>query len=71
MADMRPISLYFGLKVSWDCEKKTIKLLQPAYIEKILAKFHLSQANTSNNPMKETPVKPSKKKATAAKQERY
>lgn len=42
MVDIRPISFYLGLKVSQDREKKTIKLLQPTYINKILAKFHLS-----------------------------
>ncbi len=71
MADMGPISFYFGLKVSRDREKKTIKLSQPAYIDKILAKFYLSQANTLNTPMKETPLKPSEKEATAAKRKRY
>ncbi len=71
MADMGPISFYLGLKVSRDREKKTIKLSQPAYIDKILAKFYLSQVNTSNTPMKETPLEPSEKKATAAERECY
>lgn len=42
MANMGPISFYLGLKVSRDRERKTLKLSQPAYIDKILAKFHLS-----------------------------
>ncbi len=71
MVDIGPVSFYLDLKVSRDCVKKKIKLLQPAYIDKILAKFYLSQANTSNTPMKETPLEPSEKKATAAKRERY
>lgn len=62
MVDMGSISFYLGLKISWDCEKKTIKLSQPVYINKILAKFHLSQANISNTPMKKSWLKPNKKK---------
>lgn len=42
MVDMKSINFYLGLKVSRDYEKKMIKLLQPAYINKILTKFHLS-----------------------------
>lgn len=71
MADMGSISFYLDLKVSQDCEKKTTKLLQSVYIDKILAKFHVSQANTLNTPMKETLLEPSKKEATAAKQKCY
>ena len=52
MVDLGPISFYLGLKVERDREKKTIKLSQPAYIEKILSKFHLDQANPNNTPMK-------------------
>ena len=52
MVDMGPISFYLGLRVDRDREQKTIKLSQPAYIEKILSKFHLDQANPSNTPMK-------------------
>ncbi len=69
MADMGLISFYLGLKVCPNREKKIIKLSQPAYIDKILAKFYLSQANTSNTPIKETQLEPSEKEATAAKRE--
>lgn len=48
--DMELIS--FGLKVSQNHERKTIKLSQLVYINKILVKFQLSQDNTSNIPMK-------------------
>lgn len=34
MSDMGPISLYLGLKIDRDRERQTIKLSQPAYIEK-------------------------------------
>lgn len=54
MADMGPISFYLGLKVERDREQRTIKLSQPAYIEKILRKFFLDQANPSNIPMRES-----------------
>lgn len=42
IVDIGLISFYFGLKVSQDHEKKSIKLFQPIYIVKILAKFYLS-----------------------------
>lgn len=54
MADMGPISFYLGLKVERDREKKIIKLFQPAYIDKVLAKFHLDKAHPANTPMKES-----------------
>ena len=53
MVDTGPISFYLGLKVERDRERKTIKLSQPAYIDKVLQKFHLDQANPTNTPMKE------------------
>lgn len=53
MADMGPISFYLCLKVERDREKKTIKLSQPAYIDKALARFHLNKTNPVNTPMKE------------------
>lgn len=53
MVDMGPISFYLGLKVERDQENKPIKLSQPAYIKKILSKFHLDRANPSNTPIKE------------------
>lgn len=71
MADMGPISFYFGLKVSWNCKKRTIKLFQLAYIDKILAKFYLFQVNTSNTLLKKIPLESSKKKVNAAKQKHY
>lgn len=54
MVDMGPISFYLGLKVERDRQKRTIKLSQPAYIDKVLEKYHLSKANVVNTPMKET-----------------
>ena len=53
MIDMGPISFYFGLKVEKDCIKKILKLSQPAYIDKILTKYHLDQAKLCNVSIKE------------------
>lgn len=72
MVDMGPISFYLGLKVDRDREKKKIKLSQPAYIEKVLCKFFLDQANLTNTPMKEsTQLLPNNKEiATEAEREK-
>lgn len=53
MADMGPISFYLGLKVEQNSQEKTIKLSQPAYIDKVLTKFYLDKAHPVNTPMKE------------------
>ena len=75
MVDMGPISFYLGLKVERNREKRTIKLFQPAYIDKVLNRFHLDKANTVNTPMKETtllqPRAEGDGEATAAEKERY
>lgn len=54
LADMGPISFDLGLTVERDREKRTVKLSQPAYIDKVLARFHLNKAHSVNTPMKET-----------------
>ena len=74
MVDMGPISFYLGLQVKRNREQKTIKLSQPAYIEKILCKFFLDQANSSNTPMKESVQllpNDSGRQATDAEREKY
>lgn len=73
MVDMGPISFYLGLKVDRDREKGTIKLSQPAYIEKVLRKSFLDQANPTNTPMKESAqlLPNSKKTATEPEREKY
>lgn len=53
MVDMGPISFYSGLKVERNRENRTLKLSQPAYIDKILEKFHRYKANSVNTSMKE------------------
>lgn len=73
MVDMGPINFYLGLKVEQDRAKRTIKLSQPASIDKVLSKFHLDQAHAINTPMKEIalllPI--TKGQASAAERERY
>ena len=73
MVDMGPISFYLGLKVERDREKKTIKLSQPAYIDKVLAKFHLDKAHPVNTPMKENALLHQRTdgEASASEKERY
>lgn len=51
MVDMRPISFYLSLKIERDCQKKTLKLSQPAYIDKILLKYHLDLTKPYNTPI--------------------
>ncbi len=53
MVDMRPISLYLGLKVETDCQKKTLKLFSPTYIDKTLTEYQLDFAKPCKTPMKE------------------
>ena len=54
MVDMGPISFYLGLKVEQNQERRKIKLFQPAYIDKVLDKYHLSKVNTVNILMRES-----------------
>ena len=54
MSDMGPISFYLGLRIYRDRKQRTIKLSHPAYIEKVLERFHLDKANPVNTPMKES-----------------
>ena len=53
MVDIGPISHYLGLKIERNRVNRTIKLSQSAYIEKVLEKFHMQNANISTTPMKE------------------
>lgn len=49
---MGPISFYLGLKVQRNQKKQTIKLFQPAYIDKVFSKFHLNKVYIVNISMK-------------------
>ncbi len=53
MVDIGAISFHPGLKVERDRQKKTLKLFQLAYIDKILSKYHLELAKLCNTLMKE------------------
>lgn len=52
VVDMGFIQFYLGLKVEQNRGDRTIKLSQPAYIEKLLHKFHVQTAKTAKVPMK-------------------
>ena len=73
MVDMGPVSFYLGLKVQRDRENRKIKLLQPAYINKVLSKFHFDKAYTVNTPMKESVILKQKigGEANLSEKERY
>ena len=73
IADMVLISFYLGLKVERDREKKTIKLSQPVYIDKVLAKFHLNKAQPVNILMKKSALLQPRTdgKASSSKREQY
>ena len=73
MVDMGPISFYLGLKVQRDRKNHTIKLSQPAYIDKVLSKFHLNKAHAVATPMKESAILQARieSEASTAERERY
>lgn len=72
MVDIRSISFYLGLKVEKDCQKKTLKLFQPAYINKISGKYHLDLAKSYNTPMKKVILLPNEgQEAIQAEQKQY
>lgn len=58
IVNMGLISFYLGFKVERDCQKRIIKLLQPAYIQKVFTKYHLDKTHTTNTPMKEIASRP-------------
>lgn len=65
MVDGGPITYYLGLKIDRDRSAKTIKISQPAYIEKVLHRFGLLNAKTATTPMKKTSLlAPNTKQAT-------
>ena len=54
IVDMGLINFYLGLKVEQDQIKHMIKLLQLAYIDKVLSRFHFDQAYMVNTSIKKT-----------------
>ncbi len=72
MVDMGPISFYLGLKVDKDREKRTIKLSESEYIQKVRTKYHLDNANPTNTRMKEVALwQNSSTEAAQAEKEKY
>lgn len=73
MVDMGPISFYLGLKVERNRQERTIKLSHPAYIDKVLSRFHLDKAHAVTTPIKESALLQSRTdgQATVAEKERY
>lgn len=73
IVNMEPISFYLGLKVQCDQGKRTIQLSQPAYIDKVLSRFHHDKAHAVTTPIKKSAMLQTRSKGQAytAKQERY
>ena len=51
MVDMGPLAFYVGLKVTRNREKRTIKLSQPGYTQKLLDRHGMLKAKTAKVPM--------------------
>lgn len=58
IVNIGPINFYLGLKVNRNHQKRTIKLSQPIYIQKILTKYYPDKVNTTNTPMKKVVLRP-------------
>ena len=71
IVDMGPLAFYVGLKVTRDRERKTIKLSQPGYIEKLFDRHGMLKAKTVKIPMRETPLLPYEKPVTSIKKTKY
>ncbi len=54
MVDMGPLTFYVSLKVIHDWTKKTIKLSQPGYDEKLLNQHGMLKAITTKTPIRKT-----------------
>lgn len=67
MLAIRPLAFYVGLKVIHDYKQKTIKLLQPGYIEKLFDQHGMLKAKTTKISIRETPLIPYKKPVSSNK----
>lgn len=56
MVDIGPINFYLQLKIERDQDKKTIKLLQPDYIDKIFSQFCFKNNNVIVPPVNESAI---------------
>ncbi len=68
---MGPLAFYVGLKVTRDRKKKTIKLSQPGYIEKLLDRQGMLKAKTAKTPMRETSLLPYEKPVSSNEKTKY
>ncbi len=71
MVDMGPLAFYVRLKVIRDREKKTIKLSQPRYIEKLLDCHGMLKIKTTKVLMRETVLLPSDAPISDLKKAKY
>lgn len=71
IVDMGLLAFYVSLKVNHDCKKKTIKLLQPGYIKKLLDWYGMLKAKTVKTPMQEIPLLPYEKPGSSNKKTKY
>ncbi len=56
IVDIKPLAFYVGLKVLWDPKQRTIKLLQPSYIKKLLKRHEILKDKTSKILMQKAPL---------------
>lgn len=52
--DIELVNFYLDLKVKRDCQNNTLKLFQPIYIMKILAKYYLNQVKPYHTSIKKS-----------------
>lgn len=71
IVNIRLVSFYLGLKVPQNWGKKTIKLFQPAYIQKVLAKYIFNKANPTNTSIKKVTLLSNLSNTTKVKKKKY
>ncbi len=71
MVDMGLLAFYVGLKVTRNRKKKTIKLSQPGYIEKLLDRHGILKAKIAKTPMREILLLPYEKPVSSNKKTKY
>ena len=42
LTDLRPIHWLLGIKITWDCENRTISLSQSSYIDSLIRRFNFT-----------------------------
>ena len=51
MTDLGEMKKILGIQVIWDCEAGTLKIVQSAYIDKILTCFNMAKAKMVTTPL--------------------